>query len=141
MMAGARTPSGVSVDRVILSKEDPLVAEIHTGGFIRSGSHDHSRAGTSVHAIEDRNGRCFRNIPISNTWTTVCDGVEVRYRQPVPGDLESSVWEVRVRRDAAPIYVHILSMEESWCDDSRFDDGTSHSESFVYAVGIDVAAS
>jgi hypothetical protein len=139
-MANARTPSGVSVSRMILSREDPLHAEIHTGGHIRDGSHDHYRAGTSVHVIEDRNGTCFRDIPMSATWATVCDGVEVRHRYPVPGDRDSSAWDVRVRRDAAPIYVHILSLEESWCDDSSFDDGTSHSESFVYAIGIDVEA-
>ncbi len=141
VMASARTPSGVPVSRVVLSHEDPLVAEISTGGSIRSGSHDHYRAGTSVHAIEDRSGTCFRNIPMSDTWTAVCDGVDIRHRYPVPGDRDSSAWGVRVRRDVAPIYVHILSLEESWCDDSRFGDDTSHSESFVYAVGIAAAAS
>jgi len=139
-MANARTPSGVSVSRVILSQEDPLLAEINTSGCIRSGSHDHYRSGTSVHAIEDRLGTCVRNIPFATTWATVCDGVEVRHRHPVPNDRDYGAWDVRVRRDAAPIWVHILSLEESWCDDSSFGDGTSHSESFVYAIGIDGGA-
>ena len=105
---------------------------------MRSGSHDHYRSGTSVHAIEDRHGKVFRDIPFAATaWETVCDGVEVRHRYPVPDDRDYGAWDVRVRRDAAPVYVHILSMEESWCDDSSFGDGTSRSESFVYAIGID----
>jgi len=136
-MANDCTPSGVSVSRVIRSQEDPLLAEISTGGYIRSGSHDHYRSGTSVHAIEDRLGTCVCSIPFATEWETVCDGVEIRHRYPVPDDRDSSAWDVRVRRDAAPIYVHILSMEESWCDDSSLGDGTSRSESFVYAIGID----
>jgi hypothetical protein len=138
-MANARTPSGVSVSRMILSQDDPLLAEIATSGYTRDGSHDHYRSGTSVHTIEDRLGNCHREIPFSNEWATVCDGVEVRHRHPVPNDRDSSAWDVRVRRDVAPVYVHILSMEESWCDDSTFGDGTSRSESFVYAIGIDCA--
>jgi hypothetical protein len=136
-MANDRTPSGVRVSRMILSQEDPILAEIATGGYIRDGSHDHYRSGTSVHVIEDKNGACFRKVPFTSEWATVCDGVEVRHRYPVPDDRDSSAWDIRVRRDAAPIYVHILSLEESWCDDSSFGDGTSRSESFVYAIGID----
>jgi hypothetical protein len=140
MTNSARTPSGVPVSRVIRTPGDPLVAEISTGGEIRSGTHDHYRSGTSVHLVEDRNGTCHRRIPLSADWAAVCDGVEIRHRYPVPDDRNSSAWDVRVRRDAAPIYVHILSMEESWCDDSSFGDGTSRSQSFVYAIGIDVEA-
>jgi hypothetical protein len=140
-MAGSQTPSGVVVTRVIRSAEEPIRAEISTGGCTRDGSHDHYRSGTSVHAVEDRSGTCVRSIPMSDTWTAVCDGVELRHRYPDPNDRNSSMWELRVRRDATPVYVHILSMEESWCDDSGFGDGSSRSESFVYAVCIDAEAS
>jgi hypothetical protein len=136
-MTNARTPSGVSVSRIVYSQDDPLLAEISTSGYMRSGSHDHYRSGTSVHAIEDRLGQCFRRVPFASEWATVCDGVDIRHRYPVPDNRDHSAWDVRVRRDAAPIYVHILSLEESWCDDSSFGDGTSRSESFVYAIGID----
>jgi hypothetical protein len=139
-MANLRSPSGVAVSRVILSPEDPLLAEIPTGGYTRNGTHDHYREGTSVHLIEDRNGNCFRDFPMSPTWATVCDGVQVRHRYPDPDDRNSGVWELSVRRGVAPIYVHILSMEEYWCDDSVFGDDSSRSESFVYAIGIDVGA-
>jgi hypothetical protein len=37
-MANDRTPSGVRVSRMILSQEDPLLAEIATGGYIRDDS-------------------------------------------------------------------------------------------------------
>jgi len=139
-MAASRTPSGVVVSRVILSAEDPLHAEVSTSGHTRDGSHDHYRAGTSVHLIEDKDGTRFRDVPRSATWVTVCDGVQARRRYPDPNDRDSSVWEFRVQRHVAPICVHILSLEEFWCDDSGPCDDTSRSESFVYAVQIGAGA-
>jgi hypothetical protein len=49
-------------------------------------------------------------------------------------------WDLRVRRDVAPIYVHILFLEESWCGDAGFDDNSSRSSSFVYAIKLEVGA-
>lgn len=139
-MAASRTPSGVVVSRVILSAEDPLRAEVSTSGRTRDGSHDHYRSGTSVHLIEDKDGTRFRGVPMSATWASVCEGVQARHRYPDPNDRDSSVWEFRVQRHVAPIYVHILSLEEYWCDDSAPGDDTSRSESFVYAVQIDAGS-
>jgi hypothetical protein len=139
-MAESRTPSGVVVTREIHSSDDPLRAEISTGGYMRDGSHDHYRRGTSLHAIEDRTGTCHQNLSYAGAWTEVCDGVEIRHRYPDPNDRNSGAWDLRVRRDAAPVYAHILWLEESWCDDSGLFDGTSRSESYVYAIRIDAAS-
>lgn len=107
-MSDERTPSGIAVGRVIRAETDPLKASISTSGYTRDGSHDHYREGTSVHAIEDKDGKCFSGVPRSKEWVTICAGVEVRQRYPDPKDRNSSIWDLRVRRDAAPIYVHIL---------------------------------
>ena len=139
-MKREHTPSGVGISRVIQADTDPIEASIFTSWYIRDGSHDHYREGTSVHVIEDRDGKCFRNVALSEEWTTICEGVELRRRFPDPKDKNSTTWDLRVRRDVAPIYVHILSLEESYCDDGYFGDHASRSSSFVYAYKLDAGA-
>jgi hypothetical protein len=138
-MSPSKTPSGVTISRVIRAAGDPLAVDISTSWSGRDGSHDHYREGTSLRAIEDKNGACFRDLPLHDEWTTICDGVEIRHRSPVPNDRNYSAWDLCVRRDAAPIYAHIRHLEEYYSDDSSFGDGTSRSESFVYAVRIEAA--
>jgi hypothetical protein len=139
-MKREHTPSGVVISRVIQADTDPIEASIFTSWYIRDGSHDHYREGTSVHVIEDRDGKCFRDVPLSEEWTTICEGVELGRRFPDPKDRNSTTWDLHVRRDVAPIYVHILSLEESWCDDAGFGDDSSRSSSWVSAIKLDVGA-
>jgi hypothetical protein len=115
-------------------------ASIFTSWYAKGGSHDYYKEGRSVYVIEDRDGKCFRDVPFSEEWTTICEGVELRRRFPDPKDKNSTTWDLRVRRDVAPIYVHILSLEESWCDDASFGDNSSRSSVFVYAIRLDVGA-
>jgi hypothetical protein len=93
---------------------------------------------TSVHVIEDKDGKCFRDFPLSEEWTTIFEGVELRLRYPDPKDRNS--WDLRVRRDVASIYVHIPSLEESWCDDAGFGDESRRSSNWLSSIKLDVGA-
>ncbi len=133
------TPSSVPIDRVILSEGDPLEARIFTTLFRYDGSNDHRREEEWVHVIEDKEGRCFPNVPTSSEWETTYEGAVLRCRRD-PKDTRSSTWELRVRRDVAPVYVHMLSINEYYCDDATWDDGINERRKYVYAVRVDVGA-